>query len=157
MKTKAIYIALIFVLAISTVAMAASVTPELIDPWKSGDAAFECGQLPGKYDFSYKVDAAAPNGSWEHAGQTITISNSNGSTFDWEVTPYPLGAVIVKAGTGALVYYYNGVSSDTELVAPYRKEISHATFCWNGATCYEEETAWAEGVNFFTSVVYSSL
>jgi len=149
MKTKAIYIALIFVLAISTVAMAASVTPELIDPWKSGDAAEECGQLSNEYDFAYKVDewdqVNGMNGKYSHAGQTITISNSNGSTFDWAVTPYPLGAVIVKAGTGALVYYYNGVSSDTELVAPYRKEISHATFCWNGATCYEEETAWAEG------------
>jgi hypothetical protein len=158
MKTKAIYIALIFVLAISTVAMAASVTPITVDPWTSRDAAFECGQV-GDYDFAYKVDdwnvddkdkpIFDGNGAWTHAGQTITISNSNGYTFDWAVNPYPLGAVIVKAGTGALVYYYEGVSSDTGLYAPSGKAISHATFCWDKTDrCYEEETAWAEGERY---------
>jgi hypothetical protein len=151
MKTKALYIALIFVLAISTVAMAASVEP-VEKNLTIGDAAKECGQV-GSYAFAYKVDDwdqdNGMDGEYTHAGQTITISNSNGYTFDWAVTPFPLGAVIVKAGQGALVYYYDGAISDEGLLAYDDKEISHATFCWNKTDmCYEEETAWAEGARY---------
>lgn len=138
MKKSKILIALPLTVLVLVVALvgsvgAASVTPVLIDPWQSGNAAFECGQLGG-YDFGYKIDGwggEGKDGVYTEGGQTITISNSAGKYFDWTVSPYPLGAVIVKAGTGAYVYYYDGKSSDTYLVAPYDKDISHATFCWN--------------------------
>jgi hypothetical protein len=129
-KTIAIAITLVFVLAMSSAALAASVAPVVYTNWTSGNAAAECAQI-GTYAYAYKVDAAAPNGSWTHEGQTITISGSNGYTFDWSVSPNPLGAVIVKAGTGALVYFYSGAYSDTNLWAYENKEISHVTFCWN--------------------------
>jgi hypothetical protein len=144
---KRLILALGLVLAFSTVVLAASVTPELYDPWESGDAYFECSQIEGEYEFAYKVepwDAGDPSGSYTHEGQTIGITaygaGGEYKTFDWEVSPYPLGAVIVKAGTKALVYYYGGVASDTGLYAPDGKAISHATFCWNAPTDYEELT-----------------
>jgi len=137
---------LILVLGFSTVAMAASVVPVLFDLWTSGEADFECSQI-GDYDFAYKVDGwseSDPNGVYTHEGQTITVkayeAGGEYKTFDWEVSPYPLGAVIVKAGTGTLVYYYTGASSDTGLYAPDGKGVSHATFCWDAPTDYEELT-----------------
>jgi hypothetical protein len=138
---------LILVLGLSTVVSAASVTPVLYEVWVSGDADFECGQIDGDYDFAYKVepwDGDDPSGDYTHEGQTITITAYGGGgeypTFDWAVSPYSLGAVIVKAGTSALVYYYDGVSSDSDLDAPGGRAVSHATFCWNATTDYEELT-----------------
>jgi len=158
MKTKALYITLILVLAISTVAMAASVEPVTIDQWQSGDAASECGQL-GDFDYAYKVD----NWCLEEEGCTnekdeyfsffdgngtflakffdghenlITILNSDGTYFDWSATN-SIGAVIVKGGNAANVFYYDPQAfSDSGLYSPLNAsgkpaEISHVTFCWN--------------------------
>jgi len=76
----------------------ASVTPTLVDPWTSGDAAFQCGQVTCcDAEYHYKVDAAAPNGTYVYGGNTITISNSDGKTFDW-TSNYPVCSVIVKGG-----------------------------------------------------------
>ena len=144
MKTKAIYITLIMLLAFSTVAMAA-VTPTLMDPWQSGNAEFECAQV-GTYEFAYKVDnwnisdfekpIFDGNGTWVLEGQTITILNSNGTYFDWLATN-SVGAVIVKGGNAANVFYYDPQAfSDQGLYSPVnasgkQAEVSHVTFCWN--------------------------
>ncbi|MDH7594083.1 MAG: hypothetical protein QHG99_07015 [Methanomicrobiales archaeon] len=117
--------------------MGASVEPMQIN-LKTGSAEVECGQV-GTFDHAYKVDNPAENGVYNAgSGETITISNSDGYTFDWSVTPYPLGAVLVKAGSEKscpggdyLVYSYSDSSSDTNLGAPCDKQISHVTFCWN--------------------------
>jgi len=124
----------------------ASVTPTLVDPWTSGDAAFECGQVTccdAKYH--YKVDnwdEIDPNGEHEHAGNTITITayedeEGEYKTFDW-VSEYPVSCVIVKAGTGAYVYCYDVAYSDTGLLTPEDKGISHVTFCWDEGPEIEE-------------------
>jgi hypothetical protein len=95
-----------------------------------------------EYVYGLKVEGAAPNGTYESDGLRVTIENSDGKFFDWEkeLTPddYVIGAVVVKAGTGANVYIYEGgADSDTGLHAPgfsknggfiYR-DISNVTFC----------------------------
>jgi len=147
----------------------------LIEKWKSGDAAFECGEIDGidddydytfegnvngdaldccVSDFHYKVDEwqeTGMDGTYEEAGNTITILNSDGKTFDW-TSEWPVCAVIVKAGTGAYVYCYpGGAYGDAGLVAPWGKDISHATFCFGEPEmCYQEETAWAFGDLYVT-------
>lgn len=140
--------ALVVLMLLALPVAAASVTPVLVDPWKSGDAYFECSQIGSTCDFAWKLDwDSSNNGVYGplDGGNTITISNDDGSTFDW-ATEYPVCAVIVKAGTGAYVYWYHGAYSDTGLVAPYGKEISHVTFCYNEPDmCWKEETAWAQG------------
>ncbi len=155
MKKKSILKALVVAAALLLLgaagAMAASVVPTLVDPWPSGDAASECGQTNCVADFSYKFDDWGDqdlpyDGDYPvDGGNVINISNNDGKTFDW-TSEYPVCAVIVKAGTGAYVYYYDGAYGDTGLVAPAGKDISHATFCYNDPdTCYEGETAWAAG------------
>jgi hypothetical protein len=129
----------------------AAVEPVLIENWQSGDAAFECGQAGPCGAFAYKVDEwdedKGMDGTYTHVGATITISNSNGKTFDWSISAgYTVCKVIVKASTGALIYSYEDATSDAGLVAPEGKDISHVTFCFNETdACYEEESAWAEG------------
>jgi len=124
-------LALVMALAVSGTALAAG-NPVVKDDWKSGDAAFECAQI-GSYDAGYKVDAAAPNGSWTSDFNTITISDSNGKVFDWSSTA-GIGAVIVKAATGANVWFYDPqATSDVDLFGYQDKDISHVTFCWNYA------------------------
>jgi hypothetical protein len=126
----------------------ASVTPTTVDPWKSGNSYFECSQAGGTcWQFAYKVDdwnSSGKNGTYDHAGNTITITNSNGKTFDWS-SVWPVCKVIVKAGTGAYIYNYEpGVYNDASLSAPENKDISHVTFCFTDPdNCYQEETAWA--------------
>jgi protocatechuate 3,4-dioxygenase beta subunit len=110
----------------------ASVTPVLFDPWTSGNAEEECKEAGCSADYAYKINAAAPNGTYPAgAGNTITISGSNGKIFNW-ASIYPVSCVIVKASTKAYVYYYPaGAYSDTGLIAPEGKDISHVTFCFN--------------------------
>lgn len=148
-----IILALLLVLFVSSVVRAASVTPELVDPWRSGDAYKECRDNAGSTcDFAYKIDnntAGNPTVTTPE-GNTITISNSNGYTFDWS-SNWPVCLVIVKAGTGAYLYWYSGAYGDTGLSAPSGKEISHVTFCYNKPDmCYEQETAWAQGTRYVT-------
>lgn len=118
--------------------------PVVLDEWKSGNAAFECSKIGG-YLYSWKIDEGAdegaPNGS-ETAdfydldsnlvhSNTITIEGSNGEVFNWSATN-SIGAVIVKASTGANVWLYDPQAmSDTGLYGYDSKEISHVTFCWN--------------------------
>ena len=139
---KAIILSLALVLTIGLLVpasvMAAAVDPVLVDPWTSGNAEFECSQV-GTCDFAYKVepwDEGDPSGDYSHAGNTITITayaNAEGEydRFDWQAT-LPVSTVIVVAGPKAFVYSYDpAVSSDTGLVAPDGKAVSHATFCWD--------------------------
>jgi hypothetical protein len=131
----------------------------LVENWKSGDAAFECGQAGGTcWDFALKVDNwdedNGMDGEYYYTDDetditnTITISNSSGSTFDW-ASIWPVCKVIVKAGTEAFIYNYEGAFGDVQLVAPDGKDISHVTFCFSEpGMCYEEETAWAEGTRY---------
>ena len=182
MKTKAIYIALIFVLAISTVAMAegfvfpatttVGVEPDLREDWESGDAAKECVTNLG-YDFGLKIDDWDEYISDDYSGackfneedkkdcsladefnNTITISNNDGTFFDWASSPFALGAVVVKGGNSANVFYYNPAAfMDTDLYSPINAsggiaDVSHASFCWDLqelGKCYQDETAWAVG------------
>ena len=138
-KRKYLAVLLIFGLLLSfgSMASAASVVPELVDPWTSGNAEFECAQIGAGTDFAYKIepwDAGDPSGPYLSAGNTISITayedDGEYKTFDWE-SIYPVFAVIVKAGTKAYVYEYDGAYSDTGLYAPGSKGISHATFCFN--------------------------
>ncbi|UCD51109.1 MAG: hypothetical protein JSW27_00465 [Phycisphaerales bacterium] len=143
---KTLIIALALIFGASNTAMAV-VEPQLdlVDPWTSGPAVSECSQTNCDSDYAYKIDAAAPNGEYPHAGNIITISKSDGYTFDW-ASNYPVCAVIVKAGTGAYVYYYYGAYSGTGLDAPADKEISHVTFCFSGPP--EQECATISGIKF---------
>jgi hypothetical protein len=100
----------------------------------------ECTALG--YDFGYKIDASAPNGTFDLDGfNSVTISGSDGKTFNWSST-LGIDAVIVKAGTGANVYTYSPESKgDTNLHSPYSgtdagnpgtiRDVSHVTFCYD--------------------------
>lgn len=124
-----------------------AVTPALAagDPvdypnWTSGDAAFECAQI-GTYDNAWKINGAPPAGSSTVFGNTITFSNTTAYTFDWSATD-GISAVIVKAATGANVWFYDPASlGDTGLYAFENKEISHVTLCWNDGPSYVPLTA----------------
>lgn len=104
--------------------------PVVYDDFKGDDAAKQCAVI-GEYEHGYKID------NWKKKGMDgtyggITILNSDGKTFDWNST-HGIDAVIVKAGTGANVWIYDPQeTSDTGLYAYDNKDISHATFCWNG-------------------------
>lgn len=151
------------------VVLAASVDPIKVDPWASQGGAYgECGRATlstgVEYMYACKIDNwyGDMNGTYvcpgddpdNYGDNEITISNSNGITFDWSAM-YAIGAVIVKGGTGANIYAYNPqVLSDTNLNAPGRQqgkkviypEVSHTTFCWNpDETEYDYETAFAKG------------
>ncbi|MGD7036083.1 hypothetical protein [Methylotuvimicrobium buryatense] len=132
------------------------------DNWQSGNAGAECKQIGDYvYSYKWNEEEAgncptftfvkpdgttecegAPNGSetanfYDLDGNlvhsnTITISDSNGQIFDWSSSPNGIGAVIVKAGTGANVWFYDPQAmSDTRLYGYGNKDISHVTFCWN--------------------------
>lgn len=132
-------------LALSGGAMAEIPNPVVYPNWQSGNAAFECSQV-GDYTYAWKIDEGgdegAPNGSetanfYDLEGNlvhsnTITILNSDGKVFDWSSDPNGIGAVIVKAGQGANVWFYDPqVKSDFGLYGFENRDISHVTFCWN--------------------------
>jgi hypothetical protein len=107
----------------------------IINNWKSGNAAFECKAAGGECGYAYKIDEwdeyFGMDGAFETIeGNTITILNSDGKTFDW-MSEYPVCKVIVKAGRGAIIYSYpEGVMHDEGLVGFQGKGISHVTFCY---------------------------
>ena len=101
----------------------------------------ECGGNPY---FSFKVDAAR---QWRRTGserRESQITNLTQNSFDWAMQGdalhlYDMAAVIVKAGSGANVYYYSDVTDDwdTGLESPsedgrdQQSAISHLVFCFN--------------------------
>jgi hypothetical protein len=137
--------------------------------WQSGNAAFECLQAGAcEGGFSWKIDENAPNGMYytntnmygnvpTDFESVITISNSDGYTFDWSISSgYAVCAVIVKGGQGANVYSYELATSGQGLFAPVNSnngknfEISHVSFCFKKVEdmCYKGETAWATGSRY---------
>lgn len=104
-----------------------------------------CVSCPDDKSGEYKVDPPT-NGIFHtgyYVGSTeivITISNFDGTYFDWS-SNLPIYAVIVKGGKlGANVYCYGtGATSDTGLHAPVNPsgkyaDISHMTFCFCGSS-----------------------
>ena len=151
-KVKATLIIAALMASMSLVALAsgASVTPTLYPSWTSGNGIAEANGLG--YGFGYKIDSWDQNHGMDGTYDveftppggdpikfTITISNSDGDSFDWAST-YPIGAVMVKAGTGYNVYYYEPQAMfNLDLIAYEGKGVSHVTFCWN-----PDQTAAAE-------------
>ncbi|HOT18224.1 MAG TPA: hypothetical protein PLB07_11305 [Bacteroidales bacterium] len=107
----------------------------IVNNWKSGSAVFECKAAGGECGYAFKIDEwdeeSGMDGAFETMeGNTITILNSNGKTFDF-VSEYPVCKVIVKAGRGAIVYSYpEGTYEDQGLIGFQSKGISHVTFCY---------------------------
>ena len=119
--------------------------------WQSGNACFECEQAGGCGEFSWKIEGYE-NGVYDTNSNQfgndpvsppnnaiITISDSDGITFDW-TSDQPVCAVIVKGGPSAKLYKYpDGAYEGTDLTAPVNPnnphgkhyEISHIAFCWN--------------------------
>lgn len=112
----------------------------------TGSAAVEAAQV-GTYAYSYKFDNWDKLNSWTangvgyvstytENGNTITVtaymSGGELKSFDW-TSSSPIDVVMVKAGKNQyLVSKYDpAVTSDTGLVAPSGKGISHVTFGWN--------------------------
>jgi hypothetical protein len=114
--------------------------------WTAGSAASECAAV-GTFQYAWKFNTADGEGAPAKSetasfpdghSNTLTISgvvlNEDGETsqFNWSSAPNGIGAVIVKAGTGALVYYYDPqVKSGSGLVGYEGKGVSHVTFCWD--------------------------
>jgi hypothetical protein len=131
--------------------------PVVYDNWASGNAGAECAVL-GDYTYALKYNEAtgnegAPDGSETATftdvdgntvhSNTITISSSNGKVFDWSSAPNGIGAVIVKAGQGANVWFYDPqATSDTGLYGWDDKDVSHITFCWNLDVVEDVEGQW---------------
>lgn len=114
-----------------------SVTPELLADWQTGDAELECGQAGG-YDSWYKIDTGKDDGSWELGGIAVDLAvDPEDGSLSWWATG-AIGAVIVKGGTGAHAYVYEGgADADSGLTPPGNLStglpfgISHVTFCWS--------------------------
>lgn len=120
----------------------------------TGNAAVEAAQV-GTYAYSYKFDNWDSLDSWTANGEGyVSTYTENGNTitvtaymddgelksFDW-TSSSPIEMVMVKAGRQQyLVSKYDpAVTSDTGLVAPSGKGISHVTFGWNDAVVPPEE------------------
>jgi hypothetical protein len=119
---KKILFVLIALLMVGAV-MAASVSPVYME----GNPT--CEDIG--YDNEFKVDPPA-EGSWDG----ISITDIDGSLVDWS-SSFPMGAVIIKGGPNANVYYYDTSMEDTDLVTPTNPNnqqpygLSHVTFCWD--------------------------
>ncbi len=107
----------------------------VVSQWNSGNAAAECAYAGGGCAYAFKIDEwdeyAGMDGAFKTMeGNTISIINSNGTTFDW-TSEYPVCKVIVKAGVGAYIYAYpEGALHGEGLIGYKGKGISHVTFCY---------------------------
>jgi hypothetical protein len=140
-KRLALLLALVVVMSLGTAAGASINYPTYsFADWQSGDAESQCAAVTAltgiDYFYAWKLEGAAPNGSWTHFGNTITISGSNGKVFNWSSTQ-GIGAVVVKGGPGANIWVYDPQAyGDTGLYSPNNPggnlpDVSHVTFCWN--------------------------
>jgi hypothetical protein len=141
--TSAVVIALVIAGSLAAFATAASVTPETVESWASGNAQVECQRAGCTFaEYAFKVepwDEGDPSGTYAATGGasiSITAHASGGEykSFDWSISQgYVVHCVIVKAGTGALIYRYGeeGATGDSGLVGYANKGISHATFCYS--------------------------
>ncbi len=124
-----------------------SVGMEHFERWQSGNAAADCSQV-GQYMYAYRIDdwgegeQATMDGGYSVSfpdghTNTVTISEDDGTYFDWSATSI-MGAVIVQGGATPNAFYYDPqVGFDMGLFTPSnpgssrRYGISHVTFCWN--------------------------
>lgn len=124
-----------------------SVSMEHFDRWQPGNAGAECAQV-GQYMYAYRIDhwgesdpaimdGAYPVSFPDGHTNTVTISEDDVTYFDWSATN-SMGAVIVRGGPAANVFYYDPqVNFDKSLFTPAdpsnnkRYDIRDVTFCWN--------------------------
>lgn len=127
-------VAVALVAGLASAGLAASVTPELV----AGATNHTCGEFQGAGQTwtETKVDPPAAGTVTTSAG-TITISNLTTTSFDWSAT-FGIDAVFVKSGSeGSNLYRYDPPSEstgDTGLETPSKQQISHISFCWDGAS-----------------------
>ena len=81
------------------------------------------------------ADGELTGGAPSDTGNTVTISNSNGTVFDWAST-LTMDAVIVKGGDAGNVYVYSPeAASDAGLLSPTKNggtpALSHVEFCYD--------------------------
>ena len=99
--------------------------------WQSGNAQFECSKIGLPFGTKVNDPASTTYTIDQGWGQFTLTWNSTFNTVDWSST-FGIDAVIMKAGTGANVYSYNPeATSDTGLMTPEGKQISHITFCYD--------------------------
>lgn len=126
--------------------------PNCADLNASGDAAFAHIVL----DWGFKIDPPASGsftltnapgrvltgGMPADAGSTLTVSLTNGTTFNWS-SNRSVTAVIVKGGPNANVYPYNPFAfSDTVLnTVGNGPNISHLEFCFSNLMILASHTS----------------
>jgi hypothetical protein len=137
------------------------VTPFIIEEDGPGGNV-TCDMLDGNFALSTgKFNYDAETGEWEdddeviyenfpYEGITVEYDPETKTlSFTANVPGYCVGAVIVKGGPSANIYFYpEGISSDSGLGAPGNADLSNLTFCLiecEDEECYEfyDETAWA--------------
>ena len=135
---SAVIVLTLLVLALPIGSVQATYGPVVyyVDSWSpAGGAQAECNAASVytgvSYNGAFKVDGAS-NGTY-NSGSIVISNNTDKKHFDWaSYNNLKIGAVIVKASTHAYIYAYSPqASAGYYLYAPYYKDISHATFCWN--------------------------
>lgn len=140
--TRSVRLALLVavaLLALPLTAHASSVTPTSM----TGNP--NCQDISSGW-LELKIDSVPNEQSYSNSDLTVTISSVTGNeTFDWTAT-HSIDAVMVKSGTGTLVYTYDPESfGDTLVSGPHGYDISHVSFCYDegdtpppAATCAEQ-------------------
>jgi len=127
------------------------VTPVII-PGENNGGNVTCSEVADIFEVEFdlcgdKIDYYEGDGFAGEfpAGLTVTV-NEEAKTLSFDMEDciligdeyYKVGAVIVKGGRAANIYYYEGgILSDGNLTAPEGKMISNVTFCF--VECEEEE------------------
>ncbi len=151
------------------------VTPYIIPPEYPGKLGSnggnrDCADVAAAFGASFiyssdKVDYE--NGAFQGsfpAGLNVTVEEGKYVSFSgtvfWKNKTLCVGAVIVKGGNDANVYYYPGGSyGDSGLAAPLNPNgmpagLSNLTFCFvvcgEQQPCWDDETAWAAGRRYVT-------
>jgi len=150
MKKLLIVLGALTVMLIATnISMADVIVPEPGAPSGEGIQPYIVGDNPDCADLScfegyeglgsFKIDSSPTNGPYNVGSGTVTISNADGTYFDWGASGVDILAVIVKGGSYSNVYEYigTGLTSDTGLHSPINPNnerpygLSHVTFCYN--------------------------
>ncbi|MDX9942365.1 MAG: hypothetical protein RBS53_09090 [Bacteroidales bacterium] len=148
------------IVVMSTPVSGSGVTPQIIDG-ENGGGNRTCGEVAEAFKTSFDLSVGQYNyedgvfdNEWPE-GLTVTtdgtyVSFTVDGTIRIEGMCYIVGAVIVKGGNDANVYYYaDGTLSDTGLSAPVNASggpagLSNLSFCLYAVDCPEEEECWAE-------------
>jgi hypothetical protein len=114
--------------------------------------------LPGSIEFKIDVNGV-PNDVYNDPNSplVITISNSDGTYFDWESNDIGIDGVVVKGGPDANGYFYDPAATDGQgLHAPINPNndqpygLSHASFCYTPSLDVSKtvETEWTRKYNW---------